>query len=390
MKAVLNVINGFIAVANSSGRNFKELYDTLTLPENGYGVKKGVLPIYIVAVMHHLKKYIVIKNKTDEVKITPDLLNSINESPQTYTVYLESWNEDKAQYIESMASLFAEYVVEKEKDYNTFSYIVLAMSRWYMTLPKYSKELKTIYCGRNTEMIKSKATASHIKFLNSLKMTSINAREYLFVKLFEIYGYKDFTVNIVDNIKQAKALFDGAKSELIMALIGDVKEIYGTKGKKGASLASIIKDWYEGLKPTTVNHLYSNNEEKVLQLMASITNDEKTFMERLAKTVSGLRIDDWNLQNIEDFVDYLEQLKATVTEFDLNADQSNAANTDLYKLSFVDKTGNEVVKTFSKTEYTERAKLLLNAITTELEEMGQSITEQEKRQVLMELLKKMC
>lgn len=390
MRNTLNVINDFLGSASNQGRNFKELYETLTLPQNGYGLKKGVIPIYVAAVLHHLKKYIVIKNKTDEVKITADLLNSINESPDNYTVFLENWNEEKAQYIDGLTVLFVDQVVEKEKDYNTFSYIVLAMSRWYMGLPKYAKELKEIYGGRNTEKKKSKATASHIKFLSSLKQTSINAREYLFDKLFDIYGYKDFTVNIVDNIKQAKELFDGAKSELIKSLISDVKGIFGTSGKNGATLTSIIRDWYECLKPTTVNHLFSNNEEKVLQLMASINNDEKTFIERLAKTVTGLRLDDWGKNNIDDFLDYLEQLKKTVSEFDLKSGEKVIGVSDMYKLSFVDKSGGEVVKTFAKTEYTERAKLLMNAITTELEEMGQSITEQEKRQVLMELLEKMC
>jgi hypothetical protein len=390
MKAVLAVINDFLGSANSHGRNFKELYETLTLPQNGYGIKKGVLPIYIAAVLHHHKKYIVIKNKTDEVRITSDLLNSINEAPATYIVYMESWNEEKTQYIDGMAALFASHVSEKEKDYNTFSFIVLAMSRWHMGLPKYAKELKEIYGGRSGETKIDKKTATHIKFLSSLKMPSINAREYLFEKLFEIYDYKCFTVNIVDNITHAKELFDGAKAELVKALISDVKMIFNANGKKGATLTSVIRDWYEGLKSTTANHLFANNEEKVLQLMASVNNDEKTFMERLAKTVTGLRLDDWDNNSIEDFLSYLEQLKKTVSEFDRKTGVKTSVKTELYKLSFVGKNGTEVVKTFEKTKYTEKAKLLLNAITIELEDMGQSITEQEKRQVLMELLEKMC
>jgi len=389
MAAVLVVINEFLGGANSRGKNFKELYDILTLPQNGYGLKKGVIPIYIAAILHHHKKYIVIKNRTDEVKITPDLLNSINESPQTYTVFMESWSEEKSQYIDGLATLFADYVTEKEKDYNTFSYIVFAMSRWYMSLPKYAKELKEVYGGKDSSK-KDNSITPHVKFLSGLKQPSINAREFLFEKLFEFYKFSDFTVSIIDNIKSAKELFDGAKLALIKTLIGDVKDIFGTNSKKGVTLTSVIKDWYEGLKPTTMNHLFSNNEEKVLQLMASIGNDEKTFMERLAKTVTGLRLDDWDKGNIDVFLSYLEQLKKTVMDFDKQTAKKAVCGTDIYKLSFVNKSGAEVVKTFEKTDYSERAKLLLNAITTELEEMGQSITEQEKRQVLMELLEKMC
>ena len=389
MKAVMLVINDFLGNANSSGKSFKELYDILTLPQYGYGLKKGVMPIYIAAVLHHHKRYLVVKNKTGEVKITPDLLNSINESPQTYTVYMESWSDEKTLYIDGMAALFVDHVSEKEKDYNTFSYIVLAMSRWYMGLPKYAKELKEVYGGRSGGK-KDKAIATHLKFLSALKQPSINAREFLFEKLFEIYKYSDFTINIIDNIRSAKELFDSAKFTLTKALIGDVKDIYDADGKKGATLTSVIRDWHEGLKSTTVNHLFANNEEKVLQLMANISNDEKAFMERLAKAVIGLRLDDWDNGNIEDFLTYLEKMKRTITEFDSRADKKTATKTDVYKLSFTSKSGEEVIKTFEKTKYSARAKLLLNSITTDLEEMGQSISEQEKRQVLMELIEKMC
>ena len=62
----------------------------------------------------------------------------------------------------------------------------------------------------------------------------------------------------------------------------------------------------------------------------------------------------------------------------------------MYRIVFLDNSGKEVVKTFGKTDYSAKAKLLLNEITTSLEEMGQAISEQEKRLVLMELLEKMC
>ena len=124
--------------------------------------------------------------------------------------------------------------------------------------------------------------------------------------------------------------------------------------------------------------------------MKSITNDEVTFMERLGKAVTSLRIDDWNANTIEMFLKDLAAFKETVENFDKNYADSNENASEMYRIVFVDKDGSEVVKTFSKTKYSDRAKLLLNEITTSLEEMGQAISEQEKRQVLMELLEKMC
>lgn len=392
MRNLLETITIFFAGANNNiGQNFRGLYSTLTLPENGIGMKKGIIPIYIAAVLHHFKQYVVIKNKNDEVKITVGLLNSINENPENYSIFLEDWNEEKTEFINRLAELYANNIIEKEKDYNTFSYIVLAMGRWYMGLPKYAKEMKQSYNGKDSKHPYQPIDVQKIKYLNSLKQQNINAREFLFEKVFEIYNYHEFTCAVIDNITVAKQLFDGAKDSLVKTLIVDVKSIFNMSTTKGASLTSIIKDWYEDLKDTTVNHLYSDGEEKVLQLMLSISNDEKTFIERLAKAVTGLRVDDWNTDTISTFVENLTTFKKTVEEFDRNISVDKISNTTgMYKLSFVQKNGEEVVKTFNKTDYSNTAKLLLNEITTALEEMGQSISEQEKRQVLMELLERMC
>jgi hypothetical protein len=124
---------------------FQDLYDRLIRPEFGFGLKKGVIPIYIAVVLHFYKEYLVIKNKSGEVRITADLLNSINETPKLFTALMEEWSEDKSSYIDKLVHTFRDYVITKEKDYNTFNYVVMAMSRWYMSLPKYAKELKTTY-----------------------------------------------------------------------------------------------------------------------------------------------------------------------------------------------------------------------------------------------------
>ena len=388
---MLTVIQNFFAGANvNGGRNFRALYDTLTLPQFGIGLKNGVIPIYISVVLHQYKKDLVIRNKDNEVKITADLLNNINEKPDNYSVIIENWNDEKTQYMADLENIFEEHIIEKEKSYNSFSYVVLAMNRWYMALPKYAKEMNTIYCGiKSTETNKS-VLKERKKFINSLKQVDNNPREYLFEKMFTFFGLSEFNLMAIDNIRATKQSFDTAKENLIKVLIADIKTIFSEQNSQKASLTSVIKDWHEFLNENTVNYLFSNNERKILELMKSVTNDEITFMERLGKAVTSLRIDDWNANTIETFLNDIKAFKKTVEEFDKRHEINSSNASDMYKIVFVDKVGNEVAKTFNKTEYSDRAKLLLNEITTSLDEMGQAISEQEKRQVLMELLEKMC
>ena len=390
IRYMLDTIKVFFAEADQTGEsNFKILYDRLLHHENHIGLKRGVIPIYLAVVMHPIKKNITIRNRDREERITPSLLNDINEIPENYSVVLEDWSTEKAEYMEKLADLFNKTIVEREKNYNSYAYIAYAMSRWYMSLPKYAKDLDSTYMGSAAKTQYKPLPKDFRRFLNSLKQTEINPREYLFEKMLSIFGLSEFSLTLLDKIKGAKNEYDNALNSLIKTLVVDIKLVFG-KGASNGTLTSVIKDWYESLSERTLQHLFTNNENRILELMRDISNDESSFVQNLGKFISGLRIDDWNNDTINAFLRDLVGFKAIVEEYNhkIATKIENGSNT--YEIVFSDMAGNKIVKSFNKTEYSNRAKLLLNEMTTALEEMGQSITEQEKRQVLMELLEKLC
>lgn len=388
IRHLLNTIQDFFADAGINGeQSFEVLYDRLTKPEFGIGMKLGVIPIYIALVIHKNRNNLVIKKGDSEQKISAEILNAINETPNRYSVVLENWNDDKATYMAQLEQLFENDVHEQEKVYNNFAYIVSAMSRWYMSLPKYSKEMTKIYKG-NGEF--KNVSTSHKKFVNSLKQLNINPREYLFEKVFSLFGYRDFSVDIVDNIAVTKKEYDYAVVNLLKTLVEDVKDVFIGKGIAArVSLTSAIKDWYDSLKETTIQHLFDNGENQILSLMNTVTNDEITFVQRLAKAVTALRVEDWNEETIGTFLKDLAVFRETVEEYN-SQDAETSSFADEYKLVMTDANGKKVIKSFARSEYSDRAKLLYNEITNSIEEMGQSISEQEKRQVLVEILEKLC
>ena len=387
MAHVLGIIENFFAGANAgNGLSFAMLYEQLTFPKFGIGLKSGVIPIYVAAVLHLYKKNLVIKYGDTETKITADLLNSINENPQAYTVIMENWNEDKARYISALSELFAEYIVDSEKTYNAFAYIVTAMNRWYMALPKYTKDSADTYLGSEKFESLPKTTK---RFISSLRQQSDNPREYLFKKLFIVFDYEDFDLAIIEDIADAKRRLDSMLPNLITTIGTDIKTLFGGK-KERESTSSVVRDWYEALKLETTQHLFPQGENKILELFKTATNDDALFIQRLCKAISGLRIDDWATKTIRSFTLDVTAFKETIEAFDCEEQQSGLSNEGTYRLVFSDSNGNESVKTFFKAEYGPKAKLLFNEITTALDEMGQSIMEQEKRQVLIEILEKLC
>ena len=377
MRHLLRVIRDFFNGATKrGGAKFEDLYQTLTHPDNGIGLKRGVIPVFIAVILHHIKRNLVILKNGMEVKITADLLADINDSSSGYTVTLENWDDEKAAYLVQLEKLFAEHIVEAEKSHNAFTYLMLAISRWYMSLPRYAKELQP-----GTPPDKSKT-----KFITSLREPNINPREYLFETLPGIFG-KDATLSgVVDMIKAAKTTFDGAVRDLIGELNDEVKITFGKKNQR-ASLASVIKDWHDTLKSETRQRLFEGGENRVLELMATITHDESAFLQRLTKTVTGLRVEDWNKDTIILFIQNLQTFKEKIENFEKKKDTGVSTG---YRLVVTDKNGREVVKIIPKTATTPRAELLRNEITSALEDMGQSITEAEKRQIVMEILEGLC
>ena len=61
-----------------------------------------------------------------------------------------------------------------------------------------------------------------------------------------------------------------------------------------------------------------------------------------------------------------------------------------YEFTFLNAQGKAAKKRFAKIDYSPRAKLLRNSLLANIEAMGQSISEQEKRQVIAEILQEFC
>lgn len=227
LQNIVNEINQFfLESGDSKGISFGKLYEKLTKPEHHIGLKRGVIPIYIACVINQYKEHLVILSNDSEVEITADLLNGIDKNPTDYVAYLEEWNADKTEYINQLESLFAEFITESEKEFNSFAYITRGMQRWFMSLPKYARELKTIYLGNHAFKNLDKVDK---KLIQSLMKPSLNSREYLFDKLFSIYGLDGFSLTVISHLEKSKRIFDQSKAHLIEKLMADLGTLFKTE-----------------------------------------------------------------------------------------------------------------------------------------------------------------
>lgn len=387
---VLTTIDSFFEEAvTKSSVSFGELYSRLVSAEFGIGLKRGVIPIFLAVVLRKYAASLTIVCHEKEIKLTPDLLNSINESPDEYFVRIDEWNAEKEEYIVTLEHIFEEFVLPQEKSFNNLSYLLNAMNRWYLSLPKYTKEMAEVYKGSFPDRRAKAISKNKRKFMNALKLGAQNPREFLFESVFEIFGMKEFNLDVLDNIREVKREYDNAMKSLVSALSSDIKYIFGGS-TAGESMISTVKNWYDSLSKNTLDNLFPNSENAVLDLISTTSNDEKLFITRMAKAISSLRIEDWNSHTIDSFIIEAQAFKEVVDEYNGRVLSGELSTINSYRIVFTDELGEEVSKSFEKVEVSSKASLLMNDIRTSLEEMGKSISEQEKRQVLMEILRDLC
>ena len=384
--SMLQTIEEFILESRrGKGKSFAELYRRLQSPEGHIGLRSGVIPIYLAAVMHKYKREVIISDQFGQVPLSADIIVQINAKPEMFNLSYLDWDANKEKTIKKLDRLFSEYIVDAERGSNSYDYVVSAMRRWYMALPKYAKE--SHYTPDGERICKE-----YIDYLKLLKV-NISGNDLLFKKLPKIFGEND--KELVEYIKEAKAFYDTYLMESTKILADAVKGIFVLRRNKAKikkmSLASVIKDWCETLEPAVFEQLFSDGTERMLEMFKNITNDDHQTITSLAKIATDLRLEDWDEKVKDLFLQNIEAYKATAEAFKTTGKTRKDVNPGTaYQLVFSDENGNAVTKRFDRVEDTPKGKLLHNQVTAALDAMGRSMSDQEKRQVLMEILKDLC
>lgn len=385
---LLQTIENFIIETRQIGQmSFSELYKRLLSPEYHIGLRKGLIPIYIAVVLHEYKREVIISDQSGQVPLTADTLLQINSKPEKFNLSYLDWNPEKELFVQSLEELFSEYVIEAEKSSNSYDYVVSAMRRWYMSLPKYAKESHKTPEGGNIRK-------DHLEMMKLLKQ-NISGNDLLFNKLPKAFGLSGFQPSLSDNIMAAKEFYDNYLVNVKKSLRNEVKNIFVSReGKENIdkmTLASVIKDWCESIDQTAFEQLFTDGTERCLGLFKTISNDDTATISRLAKLATDLRLEDWDEKIRELFIKNVKMYKSTAENYHgVGKTNSEEKDTSTYQISFADSNGEMITKRFEHVETTGKGKLLYNQVTAALDSMGRSISDQEKRQILMEILKSLC
>ena len=371
-------IQNFIINSEKEERSFNELYENLLTNKKGIGMRKGILPIYLaLALSKYLNETIIYigGRKKREVPLTTEILNNINDNPANYFLQVEKGTKEKDDYISGIEELFKEYRNVRNSE-GKYGDIVKSMQVWLQSLSKYAQSHK-INLKEQKEL-----DQSVVKFRSSLVKFDINYRQFLFIDIPKMLKSKQLN-ECLAKLKLIKDYEENADRRLKNLAKEKTSEIINS-GYKG-ELPSAIKTWLLGLDEDKLNHLYDVTTNGVLEILKSNVNNEEILISKLAYTLTGLAVEDWNDHSLQEYLDELIRVKNTVESYEVSCDSATQGQ---IRISFVGDEGEVAEKTFDKTEITPFGSMLLNNIEESLYEFGDSIDDNEKRNILIKILEK--
>lgn len=378
IRKVLETIEQFLQNANCTP--FSELYESLQSAEFGIGMKRGPIPLYLAIVLSRYRDQFQILREGNERPFAAETLEDVDVHPDQYCLTLLNWSNEMQEYTQALNWLFG---LHEEA---TRSQVSEAMKQWFVGLPQFTRISKSCKTGHKVDPV---SWSHHLKFMQLMKSEITDTRAFLFDELPGVFEHDSASPALIEAISLEKQLSDSyignivdrIKRELIHMLVGDAP--------LETSLDSAIRDWLEALAPTTIEHVYDGTTNQVFNAMKDSTPDDYLTISRIAKAATSLRIQDWNDERFEEFLKIAESVIGEIGCKDHGgADPELSADT--IQLTFVNDEGFRSSISFTQSECSRRASLLKRSLLSSIEDMGQSISAEEKRQVVFEVLKELC
>jgi hypothetical protein len=193
-------IDRFFATCVDAKQSFEIILNTLRQPP--FGMRKGVLPFYLLDSLLRLEDTPILYLNSKEVVLDVEAVNNIVKKPQDYYLFIEMDTVQKNQYIHDLEVLFSdygEYCREVDKK-NRLAKVSCMMQSWYRSLPQTAKTFsEPDYEGQDVRSL-----TAFRRLFTDLYM---NPREILLEKIPNIFKTTDYQATY-DIVRQARSEID--------------------------------------------------------------------------------------------------------------------------------------------------------------------------------------
>lgn len=346
IKSVMEHINQYMDLCVDNRVKFSNLINIIT--KEPYGVRLGVIPVYLAYMIGKRHVDTVIYYGEKEIPLNTDTIISMCDSPDEYSLFLSADDEKREKYLKDLCDLFLVNLKQSNKE-SRISQIFEGMQRWYRGLPQISKNLK-----KSDDYFEHEyANKALSRISNLLQRYEVNSYEAVFVQIPEVLNARNDFDKCIKHFKYFKTRLSAYYYEILDETTEKTKEVFNAKGD---SLYHAITEWYKKQSDKAKGNI---SEQKIESFMRTVeefgnsglnsTFDDKEITNCIVKAISGVYIASWNSESLKEYIKELEDVK---NHIELIEDECEESGNKLVYTSRVGKniyyqrTDNEDVKMF--------------------------------------------
>ena len=369
MRQMQDAIGAFLHRATGHRQPFSDIYEKLE--GQPFGIRAGVIPIYLAYMLsiQYAMPCVYLKNK--EVPLNGSTMQLISEDPESYWLYVEAREASKMAYLKELSRLFCpEWDTEVWN--GELKTLVERMQGWYQGLPQYSRV--------GTLPAETKLPAEQIKaFRRLFRFGEPNPREWLLEELPKALDSADALEEAADRCREMKQAMESFLPDVKRQVAEETKALFGIR--KDEDLLQSLQVWCRQREGIWQQKVLSASARAFLdEVFKLYTHEELQIVNGLSKAVLDLYMESWNDGSKAQYFEQLQAVQAELSEAVQN--EESAASSVI----FIEPDGSQMQKQYTVEEDSSMV-FLKNALQEVMEEFGDALTENQRVNVLMDLLK---
>lgn len=359
-KKVRSCIESFFNDATEKQMEFNKLYKQLK--SKPYGLRDGYIPLLIAVVMHSYHDNLYITRNGADQELNAELFEDMIAYPQDYTITIDHWPIEQENYIQALEKTFASYMEHDIQRHNRLLALYKAMLSYYCNLSK---------LGRSSNKMLAPLTQ---EFRSLIEKETLDYRKFFFQELPQL---TDNYVDLIETINKACSEMQGITARVVEELGKMIRTTFAIDDASGLVrnlLRLFNANWQE--KAAYSFHFLSNRFLDLVSQTAPDSSDEQ-FICQLARTLTGFDIEYWGDKHLDDFKAALETIDNQLKNFqvvdEMAIEKQNAASTKI---------------AYSPRPLSQNEEILKRILIKNIDDFSQSLSYEQKRQVLIEVLSK--
>lgn len=371
---VWDIIQDFLDRSQTQTMTASELIGTLTA--SPYGIRAGVLPVLIAAVMRDRLLVTSMKHDKRPVEIIDgNVLNDMVEKAEQYTIEIGEWDERLTRLEIALREHFDGYILDSERGQQPLALLKTAMIRWLQSQPE--------YC-RSTDNVSDEAK----KFRLLIRKGQMTPAKALFADLPDLLGVEQGTpvAEISQRIDRIMTEITNSYLELHRRLDEFATQHFGLDGNNSNGVTA-LKTWVATVeqqhgKPISEFRFNLRTTQELIDTIQQVDSSDTQFWDKASHAVEGVSLRDWNDKTEQRFYERLREAQEEI-ERDV---QEMTDDDEVVVLSLQTSDNENHDFRFRTSNLSAQGQRILQNFKSTMEIAGRPISLDERRQIAVAFL----